>query len=467
MLKNFIFVTKIGPMKKIFLFALAAGLTACATRTTTIEGLTFDPTVCTEKTLTMPNGESVVYDAYEDIYFVTNVEDSTYQTLNFYVPKGAGQDTPIFFRTYVGGFMAAAACEPNPHDATGRALKEGYVLCIPGARGWNSKVGETFTGRAPDSILDLKAAVRYLRHNDKVMPGDAEKIITDGTSAGGAMSSLLGSSGNSEIFEPYLQAMGAAPERDDIYAAVCYCPIVDLEHADVMYEWLYACTNTGVRGLNEDQIRVSEELKGMYADYQDSLGLKLPDGTPLTAENYTDYLKTFLIQSAQRALDEGYPMPRNIGVVRRRQTVTDIDMPAYLSYVAGTTSLKNPPAFDPMGVLSDFQSPENLLFGDSTGSAVNFTPYSCSCTGSQIDNALQERINMMNPMFHLDQQSDKAQHWYIRHGARDRDTAFQVPVNLATKLMNQGYEVDFALPWNRGHEGDYNLNDLFYWINSL
>ena len=75
MLKNFIFVTKIGPMKKIFLFALATGLTACATRTTTIEGLTFDPTVCTEKTLTMPNGESVVYDAYEDIYFVTNVED--------------------------------------------------------------------------------------------------------------------------------------------------------------------------------------------------------------------------------------------------------------------------------------------------------------------------------------------------------------------------------------------------------
>jgi hypothetical protein len=74
---------------------------------------------------------------------------------------------------------------------------------------------------------------------------------------------------------------------------------------------------------------------------------------------------------------------------------------------------------------------------------------------------------MMNPMFHLDQQSDKAQHWYIRHGARDRDTAFQVPVNLATKLMNQGYDVDFALPWNRGHEGDYNLNDLFNWIKSL
>ena len=302
-------------MRKLYLVVAVAVLAGCGAKTATIEGLTFDPSICTEKTLTMPDGESVVYDAYEDIYFVTNVEDSTYQTLNFYVPKGAGQDTPIFLRTYVGGFMAAKACGPNPHDATGRALKEGYVLCIPGARGWNSKVGETFTGRATASILDLKAAVRYLRQNDKAMPGDAEKIITDGTSAGGAMSSLLGSSGNSEIFEPLLEAMGAAKERDDVYAAVCYCPIVDLEHADVMYEWLYACTNTGVRALNEEQIRVSEELKNMYADYQSTLGLKLPDGTPLTADNYTDYLKSFLIESAQRALDEGYPMPRNIGVI--------------------------------------------------------------------------------------------------------------------------------------------------------
>lgn len=455
-------------MKKFYLLMIAAAaLTACTTRTATVAGLTFDPSACIEKTLTMPDGESVAFDAYENIYFVTNVEDSTYQTLNFYVPKGAGQDTPIFLRTYVGGYMAAKAYEPNPHDATGRALKEGYVLCIPGSRGWNSKVGDTFTGRAPASILDLKAAVRYLRHNDRTMPGDAEKIITDGTSAGGAMSSLLGSSGNSEIFEPYLQAMGAAPEHDHVYAAVCYCPIVDLEHADVMYEWLYACTNAGVRGLNEEQTRISEELKEMYADYQNCLDLKLPDGTPLTADNYTDYLKSFLIRSAQKALDEGCKISEEIGVITERHTVTDIHMPAYLNYVAGTRALKNPPAFDTKGVLSDFQSPENLLFGDSTGSAVNFTPYSCSCTGSGIDSRLQERINMMNPMFHLDQQSDKAQYWYIRHGARDRDTAFQVPVNLATKLMNQGYDVDFALPWNRGHEGDYNLDDLFNWIGSL
>lgn len=209
-------------MKKHLLLAMTAALAACDQASVTIEGLTFDTSIRTEKTVVMPDGETITYDAYENIYFVTHVEDSTYQTLNFYVPKGANEKTPIFLRTYVGGYMAAKACEPQANDATGRALQEGYVLCIPGSRGWNSRVGDTFTGRAPADVLDLKAAIRYLRHNDATMPGNAERIITDGTSAGGAMSSLLGSSGNSPMFESYLQAMGAAPERDDVFASVCY-----------------------------------------------------------------------------------------------------------------------------------------------------------------------------------------------------------------------------------------------------
>ena len=45
-------------------------------------------------------------------------------------------------------------------------------------------------------------------------------------------------------------------------------------------------------------------------------------------------------------------------------------------------------------------------------------------------------------------------HWYIRHGARDRDTAFSVSINLATKLQNSGKNVNFKLPWNRPHSGD-------------
>lgn len=99
--------------------------------------------------------------------------------------------------------MALKPQETDASDASGRALAEGYVVVIPGARGRNSVVtdakgNKVFTGRAPRGLLDLKAAVRYLRLFDKEMPGDAERIITDGTSAGGAMSSLLGATGNLE-----------------------------------------------------------------------------------------------------------------------------------------------------------------------------------------------------------------------------------------------------------------------------
>ena len=455
-------------MKKQYLLAISVTLaTSCSNIPAAIKGPTFDPSIRTEKTLIMPNGENITYDAYENIYFVTNVEDSTYQTLNVYVPQGANEKTPIFLRTYVGGYIAAKAREPQANDATGRALQEGYVLCIPGSRGWNSRVRDTFTGRAPAGILDLKAAIRYLRHNNASMPGDAERIITDGTSAGGAMSSLLGSSGNSPIFEPYLHAMGAAPGRDDVFASVCYCPIVDLEHADIAYEWLYASTNTGIRNLSAEQILISEELEELFPNYLNGLNLKKADGTPLTIDNYTEYMKSFLIESAQQALNEGYTIPNTIGVIQEGQMVTDINLPVYLNYVASTRQLKTPPSFDAQGVLGNRQTPENKLFGDAKGSSVNFTPYSCTKTGTTIDEALQERINMMNPMFHLGQPTDKAKHWYIRHGARDRDTSFPIPINLATKLMNQGYSVDFALPWNRGHEGDYNLDELFEWINKI
>ena len=239
--------------------------------------LAFAPSIGETRTLTMPDGQEVNYTAYEGMLFVTNVEDSAYQTINVYVPYGATQQTPILLRTYVGGYMAAPALQPKASDATGRALKEGYVVAIPGSRGRNSTVtatrtdkkagikkGQTiYTGRAPAAILDLKAAIRYLRQFDDVMLGDAEKIITDGTSAGGAMSSLMGATGNNPAYEPLLRAMGAAQQRDDVFASVCYCPIIDLDHADMAYEWLYNGTDSRQQG-DADVLAVSNELKAQF-----------------------------------------------------------------------------------------------------------------------------------------------------------------------------------------------------------
>ncbi len=455
--------------------------------------LAFDPTrQPTEGSLTFLDGKTVKYRAYERLYYVANIADSAYQYLNVYVPESAytnSSKTPIFLRTYVGGYFSSKAQAPSNTDASGRALREGYVLVVPGARGWNAKVtkpdGSTvYSGRAPAGIVDLKAAVRYLRYNNATMAGDAERIITDGTSAGGAMSSLLGATGNHPAYEPYLRALGAAKARDDVFATVAYCPIIDLEHADMAYEWLYGGPNrapglTAIRSLSAAQTAVSTELAAQFPAYQQRLGLTMPNGTLLTADTYHDYLKSFLIKSAQKARDAGMDIPASTGVklnINPRgapgEFVLDIDLDTYLAYVVGKTPLKAPPAFDKMGVLGPDITPENNLFGDATGKAANFTEFSLRKVSGNpaatVDKAILERVYLMNPMnFIGDAKATTTKHWYIRHGASDRDTGFEIPINLYTKLTSKGYAVNFALPWNRGHSGDYDLNDVFDWIGTL
>lgn len=480
------------------------------------DNLRFNPDEFRIDSITMPLGNIVRYKAYEGIYYVKNVEDSAYQQLNLYVPldlKGReDKEIPILMRNNVGGYMASPAGTPSPADATGRALAEGYVLCIPGARGNGSSItvnGKTvYTGTAPNGLLDLKAATRYLHYNDDLIPGNSELIFTDGTSAGGAMSALQGATGDVKDYEPYLKAMGAADASDAVYASICYCPITDLNHADMEYEWLYGCTNTGIRHLNAQQIAVSDELAAMCPEYLNSLGLKDNDGNPVTADNYMDYLKSFIMASAQKALEEGCEIPDTIGIVRYAKPrptfaqrlgagpvnggapagnrpqrtgsprteytdyVIDVDWTKYLTYVASQTPLKTPPAFDAYGVLNDTATPENRVFGDTEGNPSNFTDFSLrKRTGNPeapLPETLIARVNLMNPMHFIHKDNNGiARHWYIRHGAKDRDTSFLVPLNLATRLRNVGYDVDFALPWNRPHSGDYNLDDLFRWIENV
>lgn len=471
-----------------FVTLMAGYLSASACLSQANDPLTFNPNrKSTENTLTFLDRKTVKYRAYETIYYVANVADSAYQYLNVYVPESAyatNSQTPIFFRTYVGGYFSSKAQAPANTDASGRALREGYVLVIPGARGWNAKVtkpdGSTAaTGRAPAGIVDLKAAVRYLRHNDAAMPGNAERIITDGTSAGGAMSSLLGATGNHPAYEPYLKALGAANARDDVFATVAYCPIIDLEHADIAYEWLYNGTNTKARSLSSTQAAVSDELAAQFPAYQNSLGLKTPDGTPLTSDNYRDYLKSFLIKSAQKARDAGADIPANTGVKMNTgfrgspgEFVLDIDLDTYLNYVVTKQPLKAPPAFDKMGVLGPDATPENQVFGDATGKPANYTDFSLrkvnENASATVDKAIKDRVYLLNPMnFIGNANATTTKNWFIRHGASDRDTGFQIPINLYTKLVNKGYDVNFALPWNRGHSGDYNLDDVFVWINTV
>lgn len=481
-ISNFEKKLKMKKLNLIFLIFIALNANS--------QDLKFNAENFSEKKLTMPDGYVVKYKAYENIFYVSNVEDSAYQILNIYVPENMQKDSPVFLRTYIGGYMAAKAKQPSANDASGRALEEGYVVCIPASRGINSFVhkdiyitkkkkkmvhsGEfetVYTGKFPAGLLDLKAAVRYLKANAGLIPGNSLKIIADGTSAGGAMTALLGATGNHPDYEEMLEKMGAAKSSDDIFAVVSYCPITDLEHSDMTYEWLYGFCNNTVRNLDSCHAEISEKLSGMYPDYLNSLNLKIPEtGEKLTSENYLNYLKSWLLKSVSKAFDSGYEVGDTIGVTfydesKVSRCIVDFNLQKYLSYVAKSQKLKNPPAFDSQNFCSNPPSAENKGFGLPNGATLTFTEFSL---GHILTSDIQKRVRMMNPMNYItDNQAVKAKNWYIRHGAKDRDTGFQISLNLAVKLMNEGFNVNFFLPWDISHSGDYDLNELFNWLETL
>lgn len=78
---------------------------------------TFDANAGVKSKMTLYDGTEVNFTAYERLFYVTNVEDSTYQYLNVYVPDGATQRTPIFLRTYVW-----AAIWPRPQHSRSRTM---------------------------------------------------------------------------------------------------------------------------------------------------------------------------------------------------------------------------------------------------------------------------------------------------------------------------------------------------------
>ncbi|AKC80623.1 alpha/beta hydrolase [Xanthomonas arboricola] len=485
-----------------------------------------------ERQSVIVNGHTVAVRAYENRVYVAKPVDSTYQAMNIYVPEayfqgqGVGaftaQTAPIFLPNQVGGYMpgkpgtlagrgglpdgplggdgqrgavalpavGSAGRAGSPSDSgqpstIAVALSKGYVVASPGTRGRTSRDADgRYTGKAPAAIVDLKAAVRYLRYNDARMPGDAEKIISNGTSAGGALSALLGASGNSADYAPYLQALGAAPARDDIFAVSAYCPITNLEHADSAYEWLFNGVNDykkiemamldynvqrkEVAGtLTAAQIALSAALKAQFPGYLDSLGLRDAQGRPLRLDSagngsFKDYIRSLVIASAQTALDEGSDLSGLSWLSVRDGKVRALNFDQYVRYAG---RMKLPPAFDAL----DLGSGENQLFGTQAIDKRHFTAFARQhSTAADASLADAGQVKMMNAMRYIGAPgAATARHWRIRHGTKDRDTSLAVPAILATTLQNQGYAVDFALPWDRPHSGDYDLDALFAWMEQV
>lgn len=457
------------------------------------------------------NGEKIQFRAFERIVYVNNPVDPEYQTINIYVPEayynegeinGYKVDTaPIFLPNSVGGYMPAKAAiyEQKRRDSEERpilvALSKGYVVASVGARGRTLQKDGKLIGKAPAAIIDLKSAVRYLHANDEKMPGDANKIIANGTSAGGALSALLGASADHFDYEPYFNEIGALKASDKIFAVSAYAPITNLENADIAYEWQFNSVNEFSRidmsklnsaefndrskpmpkiegTLSEAEIKLSNELAERFPTYLNSLHLQDENGNALMLDpkgngSFKDYLANVIKHSANKAygqLAENSEEQKSFQEISwlsfEKGKISNVD---WFGYVFSDKRMKSPPAFDALNATSG----ENNLFGTYTENNRHFTLYSAERSSNQdINLADPQIVKRMNPMYYVDN-PNAAEHWRIRVGTADRDTSLAISAILAIKLQMAGKNVNYETPWGVPHSGDYDLEELFQWVDKI
>ena len=466
-----------------------------------------------ESMSTTVDNKEIKYRAFEYIPYVANPIDIDQQYMNIYVPEEYfnngtvngynTQTAPIFMPNAVGGYMPSQAMTPKVENGKPNsvvyALSRGYVVASPATRGRTNKASDgNFIGKAPAVIVDLQAATAYLHANDSTMPGNANRIITNGTSAGGAVSLLQGAAGNSSDFQLYLQALGAATAATNVYAVSAYAPITNLDAADMAYEWSYngitsfnkvsmgqgelPQANVGGNSappqrtmqrvnLNADDVAYSNLLNEHFPDYVNNLQLHDSVGRVLKLDKngngtFKNYVKEFIVAAANKAQAKGTDLSKHTYLVRDNKTGTikDINWEAYNQFVSRS---KAPGAFDSRSN----DSGENNLFGTSTTDNNHFTITAAlhdttSNPEAYVQNA--KVVTMMNPMNYLGSPAaTNAQFYRIRYGTADSNTSVAIPLIVGTRAQNLGYKVDMATPFDVNHSGDYDLDELFNWMDNI
>jgi hypothetical protein len=312
------------------------------------------------------------HDAENDVYyqlgvrFCTNPAADAYESMGVYVPGAYFEASDNGDGTFacrisdtgtVGDYSAATApivlptgtddyspqeapSTYHPDDLIGY-LGAGLVYVLPGFRGragGENDDGTSYPGGAPWDVADIKAAIRCLRYNADVVPGDRDRIFTFGCSGAGGLSALVGATGDSALYTAYLESIGAIFSNDDgeslsdsIAGAMCWCPDTALDEADEAYEWMmgqYASGGTRADGTFTKLL--SDDLSDAFVSYINSIGLAA-DGETLnlceggdgdyTAGSYYDHLQSVIEGSLNDFLaDTTFPYTTSVAAADSKRT---------------------------------------------------------------------------------------------------------------------------------------------------
>jgi hypothetical protein len=393
---------------------------------------------------------------------------NTAAKVNGYTPSTA----PVVMPVNTGGYAAQSAPTGSSSSVTSYT-DAGMVYLWAGCRGKDSG--------APTGVTDLKAAIRYLRYlqaEQKDVPGNADRIFSFGHSGGGAQSSLLGASGNSTLYDAYLNAIGAKMDyKDNICGSMCWCPITNLDQADGAYEWNMGLTRSG---LGSAETNISKGITASFAEYINAIGLKNPaDGKALTLTATSDgyYQSGSYYQYIMGVINDAvtrYNKYHSANVA----TYSTTDASALHTFCsANKKASKSLTAFDGYATMS---SPENMLMGisgayghfdSSLAAVVNkyASSYYSAFTSDfaktdALGNTVDKRLMMYTPMYYLVNNSTYykgggagsstvAPFWRIRTGIMQGDTGLSTETDLALALMNYSgvKDVDFETIWGLAH----------------
>lgn len=479
----------------------------------------------------------------QGVYINSNITNIQNQTMLIYAPSeyfdvdSDGNVKGINYSNTVNGYTAKTALivflnecggwrSSSPRSCETSYIEQGFVYVTCGARSRDamSSDGTVHTGKAPMQMADLKSGVIELRANDSIIPGDKNKIISVGTSGGGQMSSIFGASGDMKEYYPYMYEAGtlgvtknpdgtySSAIPDSIFAAQNYCPIADIENADLAYAWWWVdLVDDG--GINKGNItkfekRLQELEADEYIKYLNALHLKDDFGNELTltglrSGSYYDAILNNLSDSLNQFVANGeIDVEATYGDYSKWLTkdkdgnyaVTDLR-----GFMIGTGLVNNRnkaiPGFDPMD-----KSAENDAFGKAEQDKVHFSKVVAKILKEnydelsklegfkkeQVDSYIEDALDGENATYINNQTNlmnathillgydgiktvNPVKHFRNRSGTADQHTSFSVGFNIMLAAKSFGIDADYALVWNMPHGSNEGTSTgtFIEWVNRI
>lgn len=141
----------------------------------------------------------------KDVSYIPDGDEA--QKLDIYLPeKSPEKPLPLIVHIHGGGWRAGSKFP----CAVANMVPKGYVV---------ASIEYRFSQKAifPAQIQDCQAAIRWLRAHSQQYNIDTDKVGVVGGSAGGHLSSLVGTSGGKKAFAP----IGGNEEQSDKVQCVC------------------------------------------------------------------------------------------------------------------------------------------------------------------------------------------------------------------------------------------------------